>query len=412
MSSGWLKATLGAAVAVALSASALAQDNLPPEAQKRLMERDIADVLEAKDYAGALRLLGQYRAKFEEAPFMILLEARAALNVGRLMLAKRSAEEFLAAAKADDPDYDAGVDLYASIDKQLEAARKRRVTQAASVSPMNGDLVAKAVAARLAWTQPAKGDELIPFTFREKLGGGGEGPVMVVVPGGAFTMGSPDKEAGRYEDEGPQRRVTVPAFAAGKYEVTWDEYEQCVADDACAPARDDGWGKADRPVTDVSWHDARAYVDWLSSRTGATYRLLSEAEWEYAARAGTITPFSFGATISTAQANYNGDYTYGSGKKGLYREQTTPVGSFPANAFGLHDMHGNVAEWVEDCYEENYSSGQPSDGRALINGSCSSRVLRSGSWKSGPRGLRSAYRDAYIPTNRFSIFGFRVARTL
>ncbi|MEZ6030780.1 MAG: SUMF1/EgtB/PvdO family nonheme iron enzyme [Hyphomonadaceae bacterium] len=412
MSSGWLKAALGAAVAVALSASAVAQDNLPPEAQKRLMERDIADVLEAKDYAGALRLLGQYRAKFEEAPFMILLEARAALNVGQLMLAKRSAEEFLAAAKADDPDYDAGVDLYASIDKQLEAARKRRVTQAASVSPMNGDVVAKAVAARLAWTQPAKGDELIPFTFREKLGGGGEGPVMVVVPGGAFTMGSPDKEVGREKREGPQRRVTVPAFAAGKYEVTWAEYEQCVADDACAPARDDSWGKGDRPVTSVNWHDAKAYVDWLSSRTGATYRLLSEAEWEYAARAGTTTPFSFGATISTAQANYNGDYTYGSGKKGVNREQTTPVGSFPANAFGLHDMHGNVAELVEDCYADSYSAGQPSDGKAFSRGSCSYRVGRGASWQDYPFLIRSASRYRITPTHRSRVWGFRVARTL
>ena len=139
--------------------------------------------------------------------------------------------------------------------------------------------------------------------------------------------------------------------------------------------------------------------------------MLSEAEWEYATRAGTSTPFHTGRTISTAQGNYNGNHTYGNGREGVYREQTVPVGSFSGNAFGLYDVHGNVWEWVQDCYNDSYRSA-PGDGTAWERGDCSRRVLRGGSWNSGPGGLRSAYRDRYIPGGRLSNLGFRVARTL
>jgi hypothetical protein len=173
-------------------------------------------------------------------------------------------------------------------------------------------------------------------------------PIMVAIPPGKFLMGSPATEAGRFDHEGPQREVTIAkAFAVGKFEVTFDDWEACVAGGGCqtnTSPGDRGWGKGARPVINVSWNDAQDFVRWLSAKTGQTYRLFSEAEWEYAARAGTTTPFSFGATISTAQANYDGNHTYGGGVKGEYREKTAPVGSFPANAFGLHDMHGNVWE--------------------------------------------------------------------
>jgi len=165
-------------------------------------------------------------------------------------------------------------------------------------------------------------------------------------------------------------------------------------------------------VTNVSWNEAVAYTKWLSNKTGQTYRLLSEAEWEYAARAGTTTPFSFGSTISTSQANYDGNYTYLNGSNGEYRQKTTPAGTFSANAFGLFDMHGNVWEWVQDCYADNYSAGQPSNGSAYTSGSCSGRVNRGGSWDSSPQFLRSAIRDGSNPTIRVIILGFRVARTL
>ena len=163
-------------------------------------------------------------------------------------------------------------------------------------------------------------------------------------------------------------------------------------------------------MINVSWEDAQAYVAWLSRTTGQRYRLLSEAEWEYAARAGTTTPFSFGATISTDQANYDGRYTYSGGRKGVYRGKTTAVGSFPANAFGLHDMHGNVWERVEDCFVSY--AGAPTDGSAVTTSSCSRRVLRGGSWGNYPQFLRSAFRSRYFPSSRSNFGGFRLARTI
>ena len=161
----------------------------------------------------------------------------------------------------------------------------------------------------------------------------------------------------------------------------------------------------------MSWEDARSYVEWLSRRTGEEYRLLSESEWEYVARAGTTTPFHFGATISTGQANYNGSYTYGSGRKGRFRKKTVPVGSFAANRFGLHDVHGNVWEWVQDCWNGSYQ-GASRDGSAWERGDCSARVLRGGSWGSRPRNLRSAYRGRDSTGDRGSYDGFRIPRTL
>ena len=165
------------------------------------------------------------------------------------------------------------------------------------------------------------------------------------------------------------------------------------------------------PVVCVNWNDAKAYVRWLSRETGEDYRLLSESEWEYVARAGTTGPFHTGATISTKQANYDGNHTYGSGRKGRYRKKTTPVGKFPANAFNLHDVHGNVWEWVEDCWNGSYE-GAPEDGSAWESGDCSRRVLRGGSWFFTPRDLRSAHRGWGTTDYRSSRAGFRIARTL
>ena len=172
-----------------------------------------------------------------------------------------------------------------------------------------------------------------------------------------------------------------------------------------------GWGRGNRPVIMVSWDDAQSYVRWLSERTGERYRLLSESEWEYVARAGTTTPFHFGSTISTDQANYNGNYTYGGGRKGVYREKTISVGSFGANAWGLHDVHGNVWEWVGDCWYGSYT-GAPADGSAWARGDCAKRVLRGGSWLNLPRYLRSANRYRLPPAYRSFNLGFRIARTL
>ena len=239
-------------------------------------------------------------------------------------------------------------------------------------------------------------------------------PEMVAVPAGSFDMGSPSREDGRSADEGPVHRVTISEpFAVGVYEVTVEEWDACRRGGGCSADPDDeGWGRGDRPVINVSWEDAQQYVRWLSRETGEEYRLPSESEWEYVARAGTTSQFNFGRTILPGQANYDGRYTYGSGRNGRYRKRTVPVGSFPSNAFGLHDVHGNVREWVEDCWHDNYRRA-PSDGSAWTRGGdCGKRVLRGGSWDYGPRFLRSAYRFRSTTGFRFVNIGFRVVRTL
>ena len=225
---------------------------------------------------------------------------------------------------------------------------------------------------------------------------------MVAVPAGSFNMGSPASEEGREADEGPQHPVTIArGFAAGKYEVTFAEWDACVADGGCGVYRpdDNGWGRGNHPVIDVSWDDAKSYVTWLSRKTGKQYRLLSESEWEYAARARTATSYYWG---NTAEATYA---KYGSS------DGTAAVGSYRPNSFGLYDMLGNVWEWTEDCYHASYS-GAPGDGSAWTSADCSQRVLRGGSWSYNPNNLRSAYRLSFSPGNRVNFFGFRVARTL
>ena len=175
-------------------------------------------------------------------------------------------------------------------------------------------------------------------------------------------------------------------------------------------ADDEDWGRGSFPVTSVNWEEAQAYVEWLSERTGAAYRLPSESEWEYAARGGTMTPFHTGSTISRDQANYIGNYD--PGWRYLYRWQTPPAGTFAPNAFGLYDVHGSVREWVEDCLHGDYR-GAPSDGTAWERGgNCGRRVLRGGSWYSNPRSLRSANRSWSTTGARLDLAGFRVSRTL
>jgi formylglycine-generating enzyme required for sulfatase activity len=232
-------------------------------------------------------------------------------------------------------------------------------------------------------------------------------PELVVVPAGSFTMGSPASEVGRDDDEGPQHPVTIPrALAVGKYDVTFAEWDACVADGGCGGYRpgDEPWGRGNRPVIEVSWDDAQAYVSWLSRKTGKPYRLLSESEWEYSARAGTTTPYYWGEGIGQNNANCVGCGSRWDG------QQTSPVGSFPPNAFGLYDMMGNVWEWTGDCYNLSYD-GAPGDGSAWAGGDCAKRVLRGGSWDEAPGSPRSADRASLSAGYRSPELGFRVART-
>ncbi len=241
------------------------------------------------------------------------------------------------------------------------------------------------------------------------------GPEMVVVPAGSYTMGSPANEPQRYDNE-TQVKVTIPApFAVGRFAVTFAEWDACVADGGCGGYKpgDERWGRGKHPVINVNWDDAQAYVAWLSQKTGHAYRLLSEAEWEYAARAGTTTPFWWGTAIMPAQANYDGsvDPYAGGGSKGEYRQRTVPVDSFQANPWGLYNVHGNVWEWSEDWWNDS-NSGNPGDGTARLSGDGSRRVLRGGSWFNLPLNLRSAYRIRFTTDYRFNLHGFRVGRTL
>lgn len=225
---------------------------------------------------------------------------------------------------------------------------------------------------------------------------------IVKIPGGTFTMGSPSTELRRSDDEGPQHEVTVPTFYLGKYPVTQGQWEAVMGSN---PSQFKG---ANRPVENVSWEDAVEFCQKLSQKSGKGYRLPSEAEWEYACRAGTTTPFYFGETITPDLANYEGTETYGSGPKGEYRAQTTDVGNFPPNAFGLYDMHGNVWEWCQDIWHKNYE-GAPMDGSAWVDGNSSGgRILRGGSCYNDPWDCRSAYRYYSSPEFRVNYIGFRV----
>ncbi|MGQ0522410.1 MAG: SUMF1/EgtB/PvdO family nonheme iron enzyme [Betaproteobacteria bacterium] len=237
-------------------------------------------------------------------------------------------------------------------------------------------------------------------------------PEMVVIPAGSFTMGSPDSEADRFDIEGPQHQVSIPRpFAVGKYEVTFDEWDACVREGGCTHnPSDSGWGRGRRPVINVSWHDAKAYAEWLSRKSGANYRLLTEAEWEYAARAGTTTPFSFGTAITLQQANSNGNRSW-LGLSLAAPLKTLPVGSYAPNAFGLYDVHGNVHEWTESCFSAYVWSAAPRDGSARTPGNCAVRVRRGGAWGNYSQHLRSAGRGASEPSLRENAIGFRVSRT-
>ena len=337
----------------------------------------------------------------------------------RQAAAEQAAREEAArqAAAADDAAYAAaeGADTAAAYGEYLEAYPAGRHAAAARE--------AREVARRAAAQRRARDAQLrVGQTFRDDLRAGGAGPEMVVVPAGAFWMGCVSGQNCQ-DDEYPVHKVTIGApFAVGVYEVTFAEWDRCVRAEGCGGYRPDdkGWGRGKRPVIHVSWKDARAYVAWLSGESGARYRLLSEAEWEYVARAGSETAYSWGDEIGKNRANCEECGSRWDGK------QTAPVGSFAANAFGLHDVHGNVREWVQDCPNRTYA-GAPADGSAWEQAYCNDdrdRVVRGGSWSSypwytGTSGifafpgyLRSANRSSYSPGNRYTDVGFRVARSL
>jgi formylglycine-generating enzyme required for sulfatase activity len=261
------------------------------------------------------------------------------------------------------------------------------------------------------------------------LDGSAKGPELVLIPTGRFEMGSTERERKKalaagaqkawLEREVPQHQVAIDrSIALGRYPVTVGEWRQFVRATGWVSKSEVNWAAPgfrqteSHPVVGVTWHDAQRYVVWLTVQTGHLYRLPSEAEWEYACRAGTATAFSFGDAINTSLANYDGNSSYDGSPKGAYRQGTTAVGEFPANPWGLFDMHGNVWEWVQDAVHDNYE-GAPADGSAWEQGGDQGRrILRGGSWLYNPRYLRSALRNGFAATMSNDIVGFRVARDL
>ena len=231
-------------------------------------------------------------------------------------------------------------------------------------------------------------------------------PEMIVMPAGEFMMGSPDAETGRFSNEGPQHKVVIARpFAVAKFDVTFDDWDACVSLGGCPDVDDANYGRETKPVINVSWIEAQKYVNWLAQMTGKPYRLLTEAEWEYAARAGSTAAYSWGDEIGAGRAN-----CIGCGSK-WDKVETSPVGSFPPNAFGLHDMAGDAWQWVQDCWHGDYKRA-PAGGSEWTGGDCNEHVVRGGSWLAKPQFLRLAFRGEFPPGEHNSDLGFRVARSL
>jgi formylglycine-generating enzyme required for sulfatase activity len=237
--------------------------------------------------------------------------------------------------------------------------------------------------------------------FRDRLSSGESGPAMVEFNADRFLMGS--GSASPNFDERPRHEVQLKRFAISRYETTFDEYDRFARDTGRARPRDVGWGRAKRPVVNVSWQDAVAYAQWLSGQTGHEYRLPTEAEWEFAARAGSGKRFWWGNEVGEARA---GCFDCGSSKA---NQSTLPVGSFEPSDYGVYDMAGNVREWVQDCYAGNYADA-PRDGSAVEFAGCADRVVRGGGFSSPSDKLRSTARDASAPQSRLNDLGFRVVR--
>ena len=356
---------------------------LPPEVRldEYLMEAQMLS--EEKDHKGALEALERIVALQKkhglelpkEFPFRY---AQTALAAGSYQAAMDSVNRYLSAAGREGKHY-------------REALAVRVKSRRALRAPAPVDAGVRTDAAPSRPVQPRVREKL-PYE-----------PKMVAIPGGRFRMGC--LSSGYCSPrEIPVREVQVESFELGKYEVTFEEYDRFTAALDLAPADDAGWGRGRRPVINVTWLEALVYTKWLSEQTGKRYRLPTEAEWEYAARAGTVTRYSWGDERGRNRANC------GNCGSQWDSEQTAPVGSFPPNAWGLHDMHGNVMEWVQDCWNESYRGAPPVDGSAWESGDCSQRVIRDNSWIDPM--FRVSERRRVVSDGRTDIVGFRVARTI
>lgn len=336
-------------------------------------------------------------------------------TAGQLELAELAAKQFAHVTWGNTPELSATA-TSDTLQIQLNTLTQEASTFSDQAKPLSD-------AQKLALAMPITKDNPAPlqaFTlFSDVSKDNVPLPQMVALPAGEFLMGSPEVEPDRQSDESPQHKVVINAFAISQTEITFEQYDAFADATKRNKPDDSGWGRGQRPVINVNWNDAKAYVAWLSEQTGQVYRLPSEAEWEYAARAGTQTPFSTGDCIRTDLANYDGadSNSFGSkyydcgAKTDNYRKQTTLVSELAPNPWGLYAMHGNVWEWVEDCYKDSYV-GAPDDGSARQEAECTSRVLRGGGWNYRPVNIRSAFRDWLNPDEAYINSGFRIARAL
>jgi len=363
------------------------------------------------DTAARAKLEEESKTRAEELERLRAAAAKAEMETAKLREDAEVRSKAEAAAKVEQERQQqeaAAAEAKRQVDA-AEAKRKADETERQRVAKLAADEKRKReeaeAAARKATAVPKVGE-----TFRDCPD---VCPEMVTVPAGEFTMGTPAHEDSRDSSEGPQHAVKITEpFAVGKYEVTFAEYDACASAGECYQVSQADWGRGRQPVIRVTSDGAHRYTAWLSQKTGKSYRILSEAEWEYAARAGTTTPFSTGTTITTDQANFDGNFPYGGSPKGQLRGKTIDVGSFKPNAFGLYDMNGSVCEWVEDCWHDSYNSA-PNDGSAWTT-SCTDlrNVVRGGAWSARAELLRSGSRFKIGVSNEYNFVGFRVRRTL
>ena len=383
----------GLSMTVLLAVSPSAAELPPPIQIDRLLVQAERETREGNHWSAVYtleRVLGLYEENDMDIPPAFWF--RQATTFGRAGLHERAvaaATRYLQEAGRDGEHYQHALEVLDAAEASLAQARREEAR-------------ARAAAERAEREAAARRQAIAPSI-----------PEMVAVRAGRFQMGC---ISGRKceSNERPVREVEIGSFAMSKYEVTFEQWDVCTRYGGCRLVDDrrhrtnntplPGWGRGSRPVINVSWEDAQTYVSWLSRETGEDYRLPSEAEWEYAARAGTATSYWWGNDIGRNRANCRGC-------RSSWSRRTAPVGSFAANGFGLHDMHGNVKEWVQDCVSDGYRSAL-GDGAPVEDGDCSSRRLRGGSWGSKKDSVRSATRWSRSANFRDEYTGFRIAMTL
>ena len=402
----------------ALAVSPCLGQELPPEIQvDRLMVQAEREAAGGEHWSAVItleRTLEIYEEHGLEIPAAFWFRQAGVLqDAGLHEQAVEASARYLREAGREGEHYLAALELYDAAELAKAEAAERTAEVAAALAAAEARRLAAeaAVAERLAAEEAAVAERLAAEEAALAAAVAAVAPEMVMIPAGSFRMGCVSGQD-CFSYERPVHNVRIQqAFAVSKYEVTFAQWDACVLGGGCGGYRPDdrGWGRGTRPVIRVSWDDAQEYVGWLSRQTGEAYRLLSESEWEYVARAGSSTAYSWGNAIGNNRANCGDRESLGT--CGDQWENTAPVGSFQANGFGVYDMHGNVREWVEDCWHERYRRAR-SDGSAWRSGDCSRRVLRGGSWDVDPWFLRSAFRNGVTTGTRIYNDGFRVARTL